>query len=256
VLSPGCRSVKTCYFLLFRLLLEPTPSNQKRTYDSSTTVHQVQLPPVIPEHHGRPAPSPEVTHSVTTGPLERSSCRIHLRGRCRDEVTDVASTPAAGGCADGVPSREVHVSKKSTVFLPSSLLRSRSLFWLRERRGESNAQVQDLNESDRVPAGVDYLSESWAKSTTQTEDSHWSANGRARTVSNKTGREQRPVTTQLSHRTQKTRPNFTSVKLELLLPLNHSRPSFGRRRLFIGKLNPSATRTEPSLWSANGRAES
>jgi hypothetical protein len=118
---------------------------------------------------------------VTTGPLERSSCRIHLRGRCRDEVTDVASTPAAGGCADGVPSREVHVSKKSIVFLPSSLLRSRSLFWLRERRGESNAQVQDLNESDRVPAGVDYLSESWAKSTTQTEDSHWSANGRAET---------------------------------------------------------------------------
>jgi hypothetical protein len=50
-----------------------------------------------------------------------------------------------------------------------------------ERRGESNAQVQDLNESDRVPAGVDYLSESWAKSTTQTEDSHWSANGRAET---------------------------------------------------------------------------
>jgi hypothetical protein len=118
---------------------------------------------------------------VTTGPLERSSCRIHLRGRCRDEVTDVASTPAAGGCADGVPSREVHVSKKSIVFLPSSLLRSRSLFWLRERRGESNAQLQDLNESDRVPAGVDSLSESWAKSTTQTEDSHWSANGRAET---------------------------------------------------------------------------
>jgi hypothetical protein len=102
VLSPGCRSVKTCFFLLFRLLLEPTPSNQKRTSDSSTTVHQVQLPPVIPEHHGRPAPSPEVTHSVTTGPLERSSCRIHLRGRCRDEGTDVASTPAAGGCADWV----------------------------------------------------------------------------------------------------------------------------------------------------------
>jgi hypothetical protein len=80
--------------------------------------------------------------------------------------------------------------------------------------------------------------------------------GESRTVSNKTGREQRPVTTQLSHRTQKTRPNFTSVKLELLLPLNHSRPSFGRHRLFIGKLNPSATRTEPSLWSANGRTES
>jgi hypothetical protein len=138
-----------------------------------TPVEEMGSSDAMPEepHVGR--------HYVTTGPPERSSCRIHLRGRCRDEVTDVASTPAAGGCADGVPSREVHVSKKSTVFLPSSLLRSRSLFWLRERRGESNAQVQDLNESDRVPAGVDYLSESWAKSTTQTEDSHWSANGRA-----------------------------------------------------------------------------
>jgi hypothetical protein len=122
-----------------------------------TPVEEMGSSDAMPEepHVGR--------HYVTTGPLERSSCRIHLRGRCRDEVTDVASTPAAGGCADGVPSREVHVSKKSTVFLPSSLLRSRSLFWLRERRGESNAQVQDLNESDRVPAGVDYLSESWAK---------------------------------------------------------------------------------------------
>jgi hypothetical protein len=38
---------------------------------------------------------------------------------------------------------------------------------------------QKLKRSARVPAGVDYLSESWAKSTTHTEDSHWSANGRA-----------------------------------------------------------------------------
>jgi hypothetical protein len=83
----------------------------------------------------------EVTTTVTTGPLERSSCRIHLRGRCRDEGTDVASTPAAGGCADWLPSQEVYVSNKSIVFLPSSLLRSRSLFWLRERRGKTNAQV-------------------------------------------------------------------------------------------------------------------
>ncbi|KAJ3617262.1 hypothetical protein MTP99_007357 [Tenebrio molitor] len=38
---------------------------------------------------------------------------------------------------------------------------------------------QKLKRSARVPASVDYLSESWAKSTTQTEDSHWSANGGA-----------------------------------------------------------------------------
>jgi hypothetical protein len=113
-LSPGCRSVKTCFFILFRLLLEPTPSNQKRTSDLSTTVHQVQLPPVTPEHHGRPAPSPEVTHSITTGPLERSSCRIHLRGRCRDEGTDVASTPAGSPHLDTVfPSLEEEAKKKT-----------------------------------------------------------------------------------------------------------------------------------------------
>jgi hypothetical protein len=27
-------------------------------------------------------------HSVATGPLERSNCRVHLRGRCRNLLTD------------------------------------------------------------------------------------------------------------------------------------------------------------------------
>jgi hypothetical protein len=31
--------------------------------------------------------------SVTTGPLERSNCRVHLRGRCRDLLTDAVLTP-------------------------------------------------------------------------------------------------------------------------------------------------------------------
>jgi hypothetical protein len=29
---------------------------------------------------------------VTTGPLERSNCRVHLRGRCRDLLTDAVLT--------------------------------------------------------------------------------------------------------------------------------------------------------------------
>ncbi|KAH0818949.1 hypothetical protein GEV33_003842 [Tenebrio molitor] len=31
--------------------------------------------------------------NVTTGPLERSNCRVHLRGRCRDLLTDAVLTP-------------------------------------------------------------------------------------------------------------------------------------------------------------------
>jgi hypothetical protein len=30
---------------------------------------------------------------VTTGPLERSNCRVHLRGRCRDFLSDAGLTP-------------------------------------------------------------------------------------------------------------------------------------------------------------------
>jgi hypothetical protein len=32
------------------------------------------------------------TALVTTGPLERSNCRVHLRGRCRDLLTDAVLT--------------------------------------------------------------------------------------------------------------------------------------------------------------------
>ncbi|KAJ3638569.1 hypothetical protein MTP99_001921 [Tenebrio molitor] len=34
-----------------------------------------------------------IVPSVTTGPLERSYCRVHLRGRCRDFLTDAVLTP-------------------------------------------------------------------------------------------------------------------------------------------------------------------
>jgi hypothetical protein len=63
-----------------------------------TPVEEMSSPGAMPEE-------PRVgRHYVTTGPLERSNCRIHLRGRCRDEGTQSAHPPAAGVEATSVPS--------------------------------------------------------------------------------------------------------------------------------------------------------
>ncbi|KAH0819485.1 hypothetical protein GEV33_003306 [Tenebrio molitor] len=67
------------------------------------------------------------TTIATTNPLERSNCRIHLRGRIE---VDRSFFPAGVTLERAVESRVwMHVvSKKTIVFLSSSLLPSRSLF--------------------------------------------------------------------------------------------------------------------------------
>jgi hypothetical protein len=78
-------------------------------------------------------------HIVTTGPLERSHCRIHLRGRCQFVEWCLFQAEVTLERAGWVPSLETQVvSKKSIVCLSNSLLRIRSLFWRRRGVNETN----------------------------------------------------------------------------------------------------------------------
>jgi hypothetical protein len=55
-----------------------------------TPVEEMSSPGAMPEE-------PRVgRHYGTTGPLERSNCRIHLRGRCRDDPISTSSSRRRG----------------------------------------------------------------------------------------------------------------------------------------------------------------
>jgi hypothetical protein len=87
------------------------------------------------------------TTIATTNPLERSNCRIHLRGRIE---VDRSFFPAGVTLERAVESRVwMHVvSKKTIVFLSSSLLPSRSLFCSLAERAEQNR--------DKTLPGIEY----------------------------------------------------------------------------------------------------
>jgi hypothetical protein len=80
---------------------------------------------------------------VTTGPLERSTCRVHLPGRCRDLLTDAVLTPGL----------QMHPVEEDGRFVNQPVYPDRQpVFCLRERSTkEKNLLFQGQVKKCEVP---------------------------------------------------------------------------------------------------------